>query len=190
MNRLFKLVALAGVTLLPAMAVDVPRQAPEFSAKLPNGGQILLSKYRGKVVALEFLFTTCPHCQHASQVMSQLQTEYGPKGFQALGVAFNDMSQMLVSDFVRDFKVNYPVGFSTRPPVNAFLQNDPNNALHVPQIVIIDRKGVIRHQSLPRNDANTATETFMRKTIESLLKEPAAAPAKRATAKKPPKKTS
>ena len=75
MNRLFKLVALAGVTLLPAMAVDVPRPAPEFSAKLPNGGQILLSKYRGKVVALEFLFTTCPHCQHASQVMSQLQTE-------------------------------------------------------------------------------------------------------------------
>jgi peroxiredoxin len=190
MNRLFKLVALAGVTLLPAMAVDVPRPAPEFSAKLPNGGQILLSKYRGKVVALEFLFTTCPHCQHASQVMSQLQTEYGPKGFQALGVAFNDMSQMLVSDFVRDFKVNYPVGFSTRPPANAFLQNDPNNALHVPQVVFIDRKGVIRHQSLPRNDANTATETFMRKTIENLLKEPAASASKPATAKKPAKKTS
>ena len=123
---------------------------------------------------MEFLFTTCPHCQHASQLMSQLQTEYGPKGFQAIGVAFNDMSQMLVTDFVRDFKVNYPVGFSARDSVHAFLQNDPNNALHVPQIVFIDRKGVIRHQSLPRGDANTATETFMRKTIEGLLKEPAA----------------
>jgi thiol-disulfide isomerase/thioredoxin len=185
-----KTVALTALTLLPLMAVDVPRPAPEFSAKLPNGGQILLSKYRGKVVALEFLFTTCPHCQHASQLMSQLQTEYGPKGFQALGVAFNDMSQMLVSDFVRDFKVNYPVGFSTREPVNTFLQNDPNNALHVPQIVFIDRKGMIRHQSLPRGDANTATETFMRKTIEGLLKEPAATATKPTTAKKPAKKTS
>ena len=27
-------------------------------------------------------------------------------------------------DFVRDFKVNYPVGFGTRDPVHAFLQND------------------------------------------------------------------
>jgi hypothetical protein len=122
--------------------------------------------------------------------MSQLQTEYGPKGFQALGVAFNDMSQMLVTDFVRDFKVNYPVGFSTREPVHAFLQNDPNNSLHVPQIVIIDRKGVIRHQSLPRGDVNTATEAFLRKTIDALLKEPAGAAAKPAAAKKTPKKTS
>lgn len=190
MNRIFKLVALAGLTLLPAMAVDVPRPASEFVIKTPNSGQILLSKYRGKVVALEFLFTTCPHCQHASQLMSQMQTEYGPKGFQALGVAFNDMSQMLVSDFVRDFKVNYPVGYSMREPVNAFLQNDPNNGLHVPQIVFIDRKGVIRHQSLPRGDVNTATETFMRKTIEGLLKEPAAAVTKPAAAKKAAKKTS
>jgi thiol-disulfide isomerase/thioredoxin len=190
MNRFFRLVAFASLTILSAMAVDVPRPAPEFSAKLPNGGQILLSKFRGKVVALEFLFTTCPHCQHASQLMSQLQTEYGPKGFQALGVAFNDMSQMLVSDFVRDFKVNYPVGFSTREPVNVFLQNDPNNALHVPQLVFIDRKGIIRHQSLPRGDSNTATETFMRKTIEGLLKEPAAAATKPAATKKPAKKAS
>jgi peroxiredoxin len=190
MSRLFKVVALAGLSLLPAMAVDVPRPAPEFSVKMPNGGQILLSKYRGKVLAVEFLFTTCPHCQHASQLMSQLQTEYGPKGFQAIGVAFNDMSQMLVTDFVRDFKVNYPVGFSARDSVHAFLQNDPNNALHVPQIVFIDRKGVIRHQSLPRGDANTATETFMRKTIEGLLKEPAAAAVKPGSVKKPAKKTS
>jgi peroxiredoxin len=190
MNFLSKVIAFAGLAILPAMAVDIPRPAPEFSIKLPNGGQTLLSKFRGKVVALEFLYTTCPHCQHASQLMSQLQTEYGPKGFQALGVAFNDMSQMLVTDFVRDFKVNYPVGFSTREPVHAFLQNDPNNSLHVPQIVIIDRKGVIRHQSLPRGDVNTATEAFLRKTIEGLLKEPAGAAAKPAAAKKTSKKTS
>jgi peroxiredoxin len=190
MRRFLGFAFLTCAALLPLAGAEVPRKAPDFAIKMPQGGQTLLSQYRGKVVVCEFLFTTCPHCQHASQLMSRLQTEYGPKGMQALGVAFNDMSHMLVPDFVRDFKVNYPVGYSTREAVHTFLQNDPTHALHVPQIVFIDRKGMIRHQSLPQGDGNTATEAFMRQTIEKLLQEPAAAaPAKRA-AKKPVKKAS
>ncbi|MEJ7607497.1 MAG: hypothetical protein WKF37_14835 [Bryobacteraceae bacterium] len=109
--------------------------------------------------------------------MSRLQTEYGPKGFQALGVAFNDMAGMLVPDFVREFQVNYPVGFSERIPVHSFLQNDPNNTLHVPQLVFIDRTGIIRHQSLSRDDSMTAVESNMRKTIETLLQKRSKKPA-------------
>jgi hypothetical protein len=106
--------------------------------------------------------------------MSRLQTEYGPRGFQALGVAFNEMAHMLVADFVRDFKVNYPVGYSQREPVVSFLQANPTLSLHVPQLVFIDKKGVIRHQSLQQNDSQTHSEGFMRKMIEQLLAEPAA----------------
>jgi peroxiredoxin len=189
MKRFLGVTLLACATLATLTGAEVPRPAPEFSIKMPQGGQTLLSQYRGKVVVCEFLYTTCPHCQHASQLMSRLQTEYGPKGMQALGVAFNDMSHMLVPDFVRDFKVNYPVGYSTREAVHTFLQNDPTHSLHVPQIVFIDRKGVIRHQSLPQGDSNTATEAFMRQTIEKLLQEPAAAPAKHPV-KKSTKKSS
>jgi thiol-disulfide isomerase/thioredoxin len=146
---------------------------------MPQGGQQLLSSYRGKVIALEFLFTTCPHCQHSAQVLTRLQNEYGARGFQAIGVAFNPMSKMLVPDFVRDYKVGFPVGYTERDPVNGFLQNPPDSALHVPQLVFIDRKGMIRAQSLPRNDTATGIEANMRKVIEQLLAEkPAAAPAK------------
>jgi peroxiredoxin len=156
---------------------SVPRQTPEFAVLMPDKTQILLSQYRGKVVLLEVLFTTCPHCQNTSQVMSRLQTEYGPKGFQAIGVAFNEMAHMLVADFVRDFKVNYPVGYSLRDPVVNFLQANPNQSIHVPQLVFIDRKGVIRHQSLQQNDTATHNEPAMRKLIEQLLAEPSAASA-------------
>ena len=181
MKRLATILVAGAMALMPVMGAQVPRQAPEFAIQMPQpSGQNLLSQYKGKVVCIEFLYTTCPHCQTASQLMSRLQTEYGPKGFQALGVAFNDMSHMLVRDFVRDFKVNYPIGYSTREPVHSFLQNDPKHSLHVPQMVFIDRKGVIRHQSLPQADSQTSTEPFMRKMIETLLKEPAAAtPTKR-----------
>ena len=104
-------------------------------------------------------------------------------------MAFNDMSQMLVSDFVRDFKVNYPSASARVRPSTTFLQNDPNERLHVPQIVFIDRKGVIRHQSLPREDSITATETFMRKTIEELIAGTRRCNEQSGAAKKPAKKS-
>ena len=160
---------------IAAFGAQVPRKAPEFALHMPEGGYKLLSSYRGKVVVLEFLFTTCPHCQHASVLMNKLQEQYGPKGFQALGVAFNPMSKMRVPDYVREFNVKYPIGYSEREPVIQFLANNPNEALHVPQVVFIDRTGMIRHQSLPRGDTVSATEAHMRKMIETLLAEPAAA---------------
>jgi thiol-disulfide isomerase/thioredoxin len=183
MKKLFATLLLGA--LAASAQLKLPRPAPELTINLPKSSPILLCQYKGKVTVVEFLFTTCPHCQHASQLMTRLQTEYGAKGFQAVGVAFNDMANMLVSDFSRDFRVNYPVGFTNRETVYSFLQNDPNMSLHVPQIVIIDRKGMIRHQSLPREDSTSATEPFLRKNIEALLSEPAGPAKKPAGAKKP-----
>src|SRR5678816_2928053 len=71
-------------------AAPVPRPAKEFTVATPQGQQILLSSLKGKVVVVQFLFTWCPHCQAFSQVLTQLSSEYGPRGFQALGVAFED----------------------------------------------------------------------------------------------------
>ena len=92
---------LALAALAPAVAVfgaDIPRQAPEFVLNMQGGKQDLLSKHRGKVLLVEFLFTTCPHCQHTAAVLSKLQADYGSKGFEAIGIAFNDMASMLVPE--------------------------------------------------------------------------------------------
>jgi peroxiredoxin len=171
--RFAKIMLAAMAVLLPMQGAEVPRKSPEFAVLLPGGKQVLLSQYRGKVVALEFLFTTCPHCQVASRVMTKLFAEYGPKGFQPLGVAFNDNSDKLVGEFVKDFGATYPVGFSPRESVLSYLGYGPDERLSVPQMVIIDRKGEIRQQSLPANDGNTASEANMRQMIEKLLAEPA-----------------
>jgi thiol-disulfide isomerase/thioredoxin len=173
------LAAALAVAIIPLYSGEVPRKAPELSVVLPNGTTHLLSQYKGKVVVIEFMFTTCPHCQTSAQLLTKLQNEYGPKGFQVLAVAFNPMSKMLVPDFVRDFKVNFPIGYAERPPVTTFLQHPDSESLTVPQIVFVDRKGVIRGQSLPMGDTHTASESFLRKNIEQMLAEPAgAAPAK------------
>jgi thiol-disulfide isomerase/thioredoxin len=189
--RLASVLTGLALALTPSYAANIPRKAPELSVVLPSGGQHLLSQYRGKVVCVEFMFTTCPHCQTSAQLLTRLQNEYGPRGFQVLAVAFNPMAKMLVPDFVRDFKVNFPVGYAERDPVTSFLQHPADEALSVPQVVFVDRKGMIRGQSLPRNDTHTSTESFMRKTIEQLLAEPAAvAPVKARPAASRKKSTS
>src|SRR6185436_15788201 len=69
-------------------AAPVPRPSKEFTVATPQGQQILLTSLKGKVAVIQFLFTWCQHCQNFSKVLTQLNSEYGPRGFQALGVAF------------------------------------------------------------------------------------------------------
>lgn len=138
---------------------------------MPDGSRLQLSKFKGKVCVVEFLFTTCPHCQQTSMVLSRLQQEYGPKGFQAIGVAFNEGAMMLVPGFVREFRVNYPVGVASREAVIGWLGYPSVARLMVPQVAFIDRSGRIRLQSSISGNENLHDERTMRAQIERLLAE-------------------
>jgi peroxiredoxin len=157
--------------VLPGVAAVVPRPAPEFVIRMVNGQQVLLSQFRGKVVALEFLHTTCPHCQACSGVMEKMYKEFGGKGFQPLGVAFNDFAHMLVPDYVSQLSLTFPVGTGGRDEVLTFLQQPVMERFYVPQLVFLDRKGVIRAQYPGGDKFFENEEVNMRAQIESLLKE-------------------
>jgi peroxiredoxin len=164
---------------LQAAVPPTPRPAPEFTVRYADGNQVPLSSLKGKVVALTFVFTTCIHCQHASQVFSKLYNEYGPRGFQPVGVAFNDMANLFVDDFVKNNGVTYRVGFSALDPVLEFLGMSRMERYVVPQIVWIDRKGLIRSQTPSLGDEKLLAEPYWREMIETLLKEPAETTKKR-----------
>ena len=150
---------------------EEPRKAPELAFTVPGQGTKLLSQYRGKVVALEFIFTTCPHCQAATKVMEEFQKEFGPKGFQAIDIAVNDNADLLVENFAKDFQVNFPVGWVLRDQMISFMGwTDPYFV--VPQQVMIDRKGMIRYQTPQREDATwdkLMNKDTIRQHIEELL---------------------
>lgn len=158
-----------------AAGPNEPRKAPELAYSVPTGGhQVpkLLSQYRGKVVALEFIFTTCPHCQHASILMTKLQHDYGSRGFQALDVAINENADLLVENFVRDFQVGFPVGWTTRDEFLTFMNFSFADRFVVPQLVLIDRKGMIRYQTPALGDGDyekQMEESTIRSRIEDML---------------------
>lgn len=165
------------LALIPAAAAPpVGHTAPELAAQMVDGRVLLLSQFRGKVVAVEFLHTTCPHCQHASALLERMNKEYGPRGFRPMGVAFNEMAALLVKDYVQQLGLTFPVGVATSDQVRSYLQISlMDRQFFVPQIMFVDRKGVIRAY-YPGGDKffDPATEEAnMRGQIEALLKEPA-----------------
>ncbi len=160
--------------LWPLAAADVPRKAPELAVQLPEGKQVLLSQYRGKVVLLAFVHTTCPHCQHDSAIIEQLYKEYGSRGFQPIDIAFNDGAAALVQDFTSQLGLTYPVGWAPRDTVLAYLQYSYVEPLYVPQLIVVDRKGIIRAQHGGMDEFLKDVEPNLRKVIEPLLNEPVA----------------
>jgi peroxiredoxin len=174
-----RMAALAATVVLALPAAEVPRKAPELQIRMADGKDILLSSYRGKVIALEFLLTTCPHCQRASQTVNKLQREFGAKGFQPLGVAINDMANMLVVDYVKQFNLTYPVGYTHRDTAINFLQHPIMVSMMMPQLVIIDRQGMIRHQYAGNDKFFENEEKNLREIIAPLLSGAPAAAAKK-----------
>jgi thiol-disulfide isomerase/thioredoxin len=178
------------MTLASAAGAEVPRPSPEYAIRLTTGQQLLLSHYRGKVVALLFVQTTCPHCQMTCQLVEKLDKEYGPRGFQPLAVAFNDMAVMLVPDFIKQCGLTFPVGYDTRDPVFTYLERSPALRTYVPMMVFIDKRGVIRGQYMGDDKffALDSQEKNIRAMIEKLLKEPADRKRSSATPKARPAK--
>lgn len=151
----------------------LPRKSPEFVIEEPGGKQTLLSSYRGKVIVLGFVHTTCVHCQAFSGVLNRMQKDLGPKGFQPIDVAWNENAEQLVPGFVQGLGLTFPVGYSRWDPIMNFLGFSVMDRPVVPLVVVIDRRGMIRAQSPPQGDPNLQEENKLRELVESLLKDTA-----------------
>jgi peroxiredoxin len=158
-----------GPRMLPAKA-PVPRPAAEFVCTGQNGKPIALSNYKGKVVVVQFLITTCSHCQALSQTLTKFQAEFGPRGFQAIGVAFNEADAAMVKSYVKDHRIGIPVGFAPRDAVMGYLGvSVMDQRLTVPQVVVIDRSGQVRAQTDVAGTRELVDESYLRSLIGQLF---------------------
>ena len=81
MKSAFALVA-ALTMASTALAVEVGKPAPDFTATDINGKTIHLSDYKGKIVVIESYNQDCPYChnQYKTGAMQDLQRDFAAKG--------------------------------------------------------------------------------------------------------------
>jgi peroxiredoxin len=174
---LFACITIATSSLLAQ--VPLPRKAPEFTITKPSGEQILLSSFKGKVVVLEFMFIGSPKCIRLAQMLDTLQRDLGPRGYQSVAIAFGPhVDQALVGHVADHMALAYPLGFTTASSdVDALLGREGSEKLKIPQMVVIDRKGVIRATTGDGADTRMEDEAALRGLVNSLLDETASSSA-------------
>jgi peroxiredoxin len=182
-TRSLRIAALVLIGCLAASAAAVvPRPAPELTVRGPNGKPIQLSQFRGKIVVLTWMLTTCQHCQNLTRLLVPIQKDYQARNVVVFEVAFNEDAPMTMGPFFKVFEPNFPVGISNDATVKQFLKWDDktDGILYVPHVTFIDAKGTIVYDHGENDFFGAASDKNIRGILDKMVgKAPAPAAKKK-----------
>jgi peroxiredoxin len=153
-----------GMAAMPAMAVEVGEQAPEFKMPATTGADIALSDYRGKKwVFLEFYGADFQPTWAAN--LSARRANF--KSFEDLGVQILATSANLTfsqQTFAESLKLPFPLlsDFPERKTMRAYGVLNEKTMIAIRTFFLIDPQGVIRRKWVL---ANPATDVVYSDTI-------------------------
>ena len=117
-----------------------------------------LTEWRGKVLVINFWATWCPPCREEIPMLNALQTRWGGKGVQVVGIALDEAAE--VREFMRQTPLAYPSLMGGDD--GAKLVERLGNLLGVlPFTVVVDATGKVAGQHLGEMDAQD-TEGLLR----------------------------
>jgi peroxiredoxin len=121
-------------------AADPPRRAPGFSLPDLKSVQHDLADYRGKLVILEFMQTTCPHCAAFVDVLDKVKKKFGAR-VEILAVANPPDDQRRVAAYIAGHNIAYPILFDCGQVAYSYLRVVQ---FDLPQVFLIDANGMIQ----------------------------------------------
>src|ERR1035438_6727977 len=165
---------LCGVALFAAGPL---RRAPGFCLMDTSGQWQDLADYRGKIVLVEFMQTTCPHCAAFSTVLNGLKLKYGDKlAILAIANPPVDSMQTMVQ-FVKEHKLAYTLLLDQGQVAYSYARTP---SIDLPTVYLIDANGMIRNSWA---DGVLTKDIFegsgLSREIDKLLAGAPAAPAKK-----------
>jgi len=142
--------------LIPA---SLRKPAPDFTLTDVAGRSLTLSRYRGRVVLLDFWATTCGGCKVEIPWYVEFDRRYRSKGLALLGIDMYGETARVIRPFMRKSHMDYPVAIG-------------NNALgarfgvhEMPLTLLIDRNGRITV-----SHAGIVNKAEFEKDIQALLR--------------------
>ena len=132
---------------------------------LDNNQRAALSDYKGKVVVLDFYATWCEPCRAETPHLVRLQNEFGPKGFQVIGLNVGgDEDREKVPGYAKEFNIQYPLAYPDDDLVTKYLSDNEN----IPQSFIFDRNGNLLKRFVGYSSRSAVElDTIIRTAVES-----------------------
>ena len=157
-------------------AQQAPKRAPGFCLIDTAGQWRDLYDYRGKVVVLEFMQTTCSHCAAFAPTLAAINQKYAGR-VQVLSVALPPDTPATMMEYVKGHQLTYPVLMDMGQAAASYVRV-PN--LRFPHVYLIDGEGIIRGNW---EEGPLAKDIFegngLYREIDKLLAPASAAPAKK-----------
>lgn len=148
--------------LLGSANVQANEQAPDFTLKSKENGNIRLSEQRGNIVLVNFWASWCGPCRDELPEMEALYQEYQDLGFEILAINVDDEASK-ADVLLDDIEVSFPVLYDTSGEVSKLYDV---NAM--PTTVMIDRDG---NQRLIHLGYRAGDEKKYEKAIKILMRE-------------------
>jgi peroxiredoxin len=127
----------ATATLKPSLPPSAEAGgAPGFTLPDVNGHPVSLADLRGKVVVLDFWATWCPPCKREIPDFIELQSQYGSKGLQVIGIGLDEPEKLKA--FALSNGMNYSVLMGTDDIAMKY-----GGISGIPTTFIIDKSGRI-----------------------------------------------
>lgn len=158
MRTLVSLLALA--LMLPAAGQFSNRRAPGFSLADSKFHQHDPQDYRGKVLLVDIMLTTCPECNQLADTLVQLKKKYGDK-IELISVVTLPDNFAAADQFAARHGLTWPIVFDSGQMIASYMEITPSNPqVHFPHLFVIDGQGMIR------NDYEAADDKEL--TVDSL----------------------
>ncbi|MFN7931591.1 MAG: TlpA disulfide reductase family protein [Blastocatellia bacterium] len=163
-------------------APDGSSDTPEIEVSMLDGKKMKLSSLRGKVCVIDMFASWCPHCQEHAPQMVKVYNQFKAQGFEMVSLATDQKDRIAdVRKFVKDYSLNYPVGFMTVEVQAYYMDSHSHN---IPQVLIFGKDGKMVKRWIGWSDERTTELTSL---VEGELKKAAPSGAAVAEPKSEPK---
>ena len=145
LHRLVWIFAAGSALLLTAGELS-NRRAPGFALPDPQYTRFYdLQDYRGKVLLIDFMSTTCPHCMLLTTTLEKVKEKYGDK-VAILGVVLPPDNADTVSKYISLHHVSVPIVCDQGQMTISYFNAKPGQShIDVPHLFLIDKQGIIRN---------------------------------------------
>src|SRR5882672_4575336 len=143
--------------LAPPLLTTLPASVVDAELKAVTGAPIKLSSYSGKVMLVNLWATWCGPCRMETPELVKLHKEFQGRGVEMVGLSTEnpDASAESVRNFVREYNVDYHIGWATPEVAITLMQGRES----IPQSFIITRDGRIIKRFVGFRPGDTPTDT-------------------------------